>query len=176
MPEEKFEAMLSGGHPNSLGRTVEVVERVLSNKTRLAELFDCYDSEDAVVRLRTSNALKRICRAQPESLVSYLDRLLKRVSQIDQASAQWTLATLFLLLAPWMNPRQRKKARQIMQRNLEHHQDWIVLNTTMDTLAQWADQDSDLRSWLLPQLQKLRHDKRRSVARKAVKISTRLSE
>jgi len=176
MPEEKFESMLSGGHPNSLGRTVEVVDRVLSNKTRLAELFDCYDSRDAVVRLRTSNALKRICRAEPESLVSYLDRLLERVSQIDQASAQWTLATLFLLLAPWMDSRQRKKARQIMQRNLEQNQDWIVLNTTMDTLAQWAEQDSDLKSWLLPRLQKLRHDERGSVARKAVNISTRLSE
>jgi len=176
MSEEKFESMLSGGHPNSLGRTVEVVELVLSNKTRLAELFDCYDSQDAVVRLRTSNALKRVCRTEPESLVSYLDCLLERVSQIDQASAQWTLATLFLLLAPWMDSRQRKKARQIMQRNLEQHQDWIVLNTTMDTLAQWAEQDPDLRSWLLPQLQKLQHDKRGSVVRKAVKISTRLSE
>ena len=61
-----------------------------------------------------------------------------------------------------------------MQRNLEQHQDWIVLNTTMDTLAQWAEQDSDLRSWLLPQLQKLQHDKRGSVVRKAVKISARL--
>ncbi len=176
MPEEKFESMLSGGHPNSLGRTIEVVERVLADKSRLAELFDCYDSQDAVVRLRTSNALKRICRAEPESLVSYLDRLLERVSQIDQASAQWTLATLFLLLAPWMDSQQRKKSRQIMQRNLERSQDWIVLNTTMDTLAQWAEQDLDLKSWLQLQLPKLRHDKRSSVARKAVKISTRLSE
>jgi len=176
MPDEEFDSILSGGHPNSLGRTVEVVERVLSNKTRLAELFDCYDSNDAVVRLRTSSALKRICRVEPELLVNYLGHLLDRVAQIDQASTQWTLATLFLLLAPWMDPRQRKKARQIMQRNLELSQDWIVLNTTMDTLAQWAEQDSWLRSWLLPQLQKLQHDKRGSVARKAVKISTQLTE
>ncbi len=176
MPEERFESMLGGGHPNSLGHTLEVVEQVLANKTRLAELFDCYDSQDAVVRLRTSNALKRICRAEPALLVSYLDRLLERVSQIDQASVQWTLATLFLLLAPWMDSQQINKARQIMQRNLERGQDWIVLNTTMDTLAQWAEQDLDLKSWLLPQLLQLRHDKRASVARKAVKISTRLSE
>lgn len=176
MAEEKFDSMLSGGHPNSLGRTVEVVDNVLTDKARLAELFDCYLSNDAVLRLRTSNALKRICRAEPELLVIYIDPLLDRVAQIDQASVQWTLATLFLLLAPWMDSRQRKKALQIMQRNLERSQDWIVLNTTMDTLAQWAEQDSRLHSWLLPRLQNLQHDKRGSVARKAVKISIQLTE
>jgi len=174
MAAEKFETMLGGGHPNSLGRTIEVVDQLLSDQARLTELFDCYDSQDALVRMRTSNALKRICRAQPELLVSYLDRLLQRVSQIDQASAQWTLATLFSLLEPWMDSRQKTRACKIMQLNLECSDDWIVLNTTMDTLALWAARDSELKSWLLRRLQKLKHDKRGSVARKASKIATRL--
>ena len=37
-----FETMLSGGHPNSLGRTVEVVAAVLDDPARLDELFSCY--------------------------------------------------------------------------------------------------------------------------------------
>ena len=57
---EAFEDMLTGGHPNSLGRTVEVVEMVLANPDRFDELFNCYKSDNAVVRLRTSNAMKRI--------------------------------------------------------------------------------------------------------------------
>ena len=36
-----FENMLSGGHPNSLGRTLEVVDDVLNNKDKLADLFQC---------------------------------------------------------------------------------------------------------------------------------------
>ena len=37
--EERFEEMLAGGHPNSLGRTVEVVDAVLAKPSRLSELY-----------------------------------------------------------------------------------------------------------------------------------------
>lgn len=174
MPAKSFESMLSGGHPNSLGRTLDVVALVLADKSRLKALFDCYRNADPVVRMRTSNALKRICRAEPECLVPWLDHLIAKVSRIEQASAQWTLATLFQLLEAYMRTEQKNRARRIMQTNLEHFHDWIVLNTTMDTLAAWSERDKRLKSWLLPRLQRLRHDKRGSVARKAAKISARL--
>ena len=46
---ESFEEMLTGGHPNSLGRTVGVVEIVLANPARLGEPYACYQSNDKVV-------------------------------------------------------------------------------------------------------------------------------
>ena len=55
---EDFEEMLSGGHPNSLGRTLELVDIILADASELPRLLDCYRSSDAVVRLRTSSALK----------------------------------------------------------------------------------------------------------------------
>lgn len=174
-PDPGFESMLTGGHPNSLGRTLEVVELVLADAGRLAALFDCYASQEPVVRLRTSNALKRIARVQPAWLLPYLDRLLSRVSTIDQASVQWSLATLFQLLESWMSPAQKTKARGIMQRNLTHHDDWIVLNTTLETLALWSVNDPRLKRWLLPELNRLKSDKRGSVSRKAAKIMARLT-
>jgi hypothetical protein len=42
MTSESFEEMLTGGHPNSLGRTIEVVDIVLANSTRLSDLYNCY--------------------------------------------------------------------------------------------------------------------------------------
>jgi hypothetical protein len=42
MTSESFEEMLTGGHPNSLGRTIEVVDMVLANSTRLLDLYNCY--------------------------------------------------------------------------------------------------------------------------------------
>jgi hypothetical protein len=39
MTSESFEEMLTGGHPNSLGRTIEVVDIVLSNPARLSDLY-----------------------------------------------------------------------------------------------------------------------------------------
>ena len=70
MATTNFAAMLTGGHPNSLGRTIEVVDAVLADRSKLEELYSCYFSADEVVRLRTSNAMKRIAREQPDWLLT----------------------------------------------------------------------------------------------------------
>lgn len=169
-----FSEMLSGGHPNSLGRTLEVVEIVLQDRSRLDELFACYRSPDAVVRLRTSNALKRVEVERHDWLVPYVDRLIHEVGELDQPSAQWTLAQLFGRLAGAMSADQRGKAAALMQRNLSTSRDWIVLNASMDTLAEWAPSDPGLRTWLAEPLQRLAIDDRRSVAGRARKHLARL--
>jgi hypothetical protein len=157
-----------------LGRTLEVVEQILGNPPDLDQLYQCYFSDDEVVRLRTSNAIKRICKEHPEWVAPYLDRLLKEITPIDQASTQWTLATLFEWLEGFMSPAQKQQALAQLKHNLATHQDWIVLNTTMDTLGKWAMDDDDLHQWIAPQLTRLRADKRKSVAGKALKISKKL--
>ncbi|MDJ0684601.1 MAG: hypothetical protein QNJ84_07870 [Alphaproteobacteria bacterium] len=166
---EDFETMLTGGHPNSLGRTLKVVEVVLADPDRFGDLFACYGSDDAVVRLRTSNAMKRLAAARPDLLVPYIDRLIDEVGALDQASAQWTLAQLFGELAGDMDPAQRMAALAIMKRNLAEHEDWIVLNMTMETLSAWAQDDPDLRTWLLPHLKRLASDRRKSIKGRAEK-------
>ncbi len=175
MSADRFSEMLTGGHPNSLGRTEEVVSQVLRDKARLSELYDCYFEDDEVVRLRTSSAFKRIAKQQPDWLVSYVDRFTSDVAEIDQASKQWTLAQLFGLLVTQMTPTQRAAAVKVMQRNLERSQDWIVLNLTMQTLAVWATTDTRQAQWLVPQLKKLSSDSRKSVAKRARKLLARLA-
>jgi hypothetical protein len=174
MTDENFERILTGGHPNSLGKTVEVVETVFANPTRLLDLYQCYFSVDAVVRLRTSNAIKRISREHPEWLVPYIDRFIAEISTIDQASAQWTLAELFETLTSFMSETQQNNAKNILKRNLENSTDWIVLNNTMETLSVWAMTDAALMTWLLPHLERLSHDNRKSVAGRARKIRAKL--
>ncbi|MCY3855592.1 MAG: hypothetical protein OXF78_04780 [Rhodospirillales bacterium] len=171
---ERLEDMLAGGHPNSLGRTLEVVETVLADADRFGELFDCYVSEDPVVRLRTSNALKRIEAQRRDLLVPYLGRLINEVGSLDQASAQWTLAQLFGRLAADMDQDQRAGALRIMKRNLSSHDDWIVLNATIETLSDWAMADRGLMRWLKPHLERLSADRRKSVASRAAKKRRKL--
>lgn len=174
MSHEPFESMLTGGHPNSLGRTVEVVDIVLADQARLQELYHCYQSADEVVRLRTSSAIKRLTREKPEWLVPYIDPLLTEIAGLDQASAQWTLAQLFELLRPHMTPTQMVQAVAVMQRNLDENNDWIVLNTTMQVLFDWSSGNDDLRAWLHPRLLRLRDDPRKSVAKRAHKLLAKL--
>jgi hypothetical protein len=165
-----IEQLLTGGHHNSLGNTLQVVDIVLSDKDRLEELYQCYFSEDEVVRLRTSGSLKRVCKAHPEWLVPYIDRLLDEIALIDQASTKWTLAILFDELRKLMNDKQIKKSRAVMKKNLSESNDWIVLNTTMQVLSDWAKDDPALLDWLKPHLKRLSGDKRKSVANRAKKL------
>jgi hypothetical protein len=167
---ENFETMLTGGHPNSLGRTVEVVELVLADRKKLTDLYQCYFSEDEVVRLRVSSAMKRVTTAHPEWTMDYMDGLQSEIAAIDQASTQWTLAILFDLTAPLLSPSQKQRSLDIMKFNLENHNDWIVLNTTINVLFDWSAQDAELRSWLKPQFERLTKDTRKSVSGRAQKF------
>ena len=174
---ESFEAMLSGGHPNSLGRTVEVTELVLADTSgaKLKELFGCYKSKDEVVRLRTSNALKRITKERPELIRPYLPKFLSQITKLDQASAQWTLADIFGMMGDSMTAKQLGKAKAHLLTNLQSHDDWIVLNQTIKTLLMWAKgkksipADPELAAAMLPELRRLSKDSRKSVAKTASK-------
>ena len=173
---KNFEERLKGGHLNSLGNTVEIVDEVLAENELFNELFNCYFSNDEVVRLRTSNAMKRICKAKKSILVPYIDRFLTDIAQIDQASTQWTLSQLFGMLEKEMNGNQIQQAKKIMKNNLENHSDWIVLNQTMDTLTKWAKKDADLRNWIKPHLERLTADERKSVSGRAKKMIDKLEK
>ncbi|WP_299607927.1 hypothetical protein [uncultured Aquimarina sp.] len=165
-----FEERLTGGHPNSLGDTVEVVEEVLAENELFNELFNCYFSNDEIVRLRTSNAMKRVCKVNRSLLIPYIDRFLSEISKIDQASTQWTLSQLFEMLEKEMSDGQIKKAKEIMKNNLANHNDWIVLNQTMNTLTKWSKKDENLKLWIIPHLERLTSDTRKSVSGRAQKM------
>lgn len=171
---EDFESMLTGGHPNSLGQTVEVVDLVLADQARLADLYACYFSKDEVVRLRVSSAMKRITTAHPEWAMPFMDGLQSEIAAIDQASTQWTLALLFDLTKKLLSPSQQRRAIEIMKKNIEIHHDWIVLNTSMQVLFEWSAEDPKLSKWLAPQLKRLQADSRKSVAKRAAKLLTKI--
>ena len=165
--------MLKGGHPNSLGRTAEAVDIVLADRARLSELFAAIADPDEVVRLRVADALEKVCREQPGWFVTHVDRLFSNLGQIDQPSVQWHVAQMLQHLRSDLSDGQAQQATELLQRNLSTSTDWIVLNVTMDVLTKWATRDAPLTNWLVPELNRLRHDKRTSVAKRA---SKRLAE
>lgn len=169
MAINRYEDLLTGGHPNSLGNTIEVVNDVLTDEKNLKDLYDCYESKDEVVRLRVSNGMKRICKEHPDWVAKYLDDLIEKTSKINQASTKWTLSTLFMWLDNRMTEEQRENAIAIMKKNL-HFDDWIVQNTTSESLAHFAKHNSGLRQWLLPELKILTKSRHKSVARRAQKL------
>jgi hypothetical protein len=172
---QEFEQMLTGGHPNSLGLTEDVVDRVLADRSRLDDLYQCYFSTDDVVRLRVASAMKRVAIARPDWVIEIADDLQAELAANDQASIQWTLALIFDELADRMSPAQHAKAVEIMLGNLSQHDDWIVLNNSMKVLTKWAKDDPALAYKLKPYAKRLTNDKRNSVAQNAAKLLDQLS-
>ncbi len=165
---------MTGGRPNSLGRTDEVIDAVLCDRIRLEELFDCLGSDDELVRMRAGDALEKVCRVQPGWFDPYRRTLFEDVAKIDQASVQWHLAQILGHLD--LSPDEYTLAKRILKGNLERSQDWIVLNVTMQQLFEWSKSDPRLRRWLEPQLERLSHDERRSISRRAGNLAALLAE
>ncbi len=165
----KFESELKGGHPNSLGNTVKVVEDVLMDRTRLKDLVECWKSEDELVRLRVQNGVKRVAKEKPEWVADFLPDLLGWITEIDQASTKWCLSTLYMWLEKYMSKDDQTRAVEVMKSNL-HYDDWIVQNTTSESLGYYAKNDENLKQWLMPELKKLLGSRHKSVARRAQKL------
>ena len=170
-----FEARLSGGHPNSLGNTVSVAQDVIADRSLLPALIASYASDDEVVRLRVSSALKRVAWAEPGWVHEELDTVIGWVVAIQQPSAQWTIAEILLTLGPMLSTAQRSRATELMKAHLGASADWIVLIKTMETLVEWAKTDAGLRAWLPERLEELGRDSRKSVAQKALRLHQTLS-
>lgn len=168
-----FANMLTGGHPNSLGRTEEVVGIVLADRGRLDELFATMTDPDEVVRMRVGDALEKVCRERPGWFVPNIERILGDLADIDQPSVQWHVAQMLQHLRDDLSDDQEQQATGLLQRNLAGSTDWIVLNVTMDVLTAWSRCDPARARWLTPELERLRQDTRKSVAKRA---SMRLAE
>ena len=72
---ERFEATFTGGHPNSLGRMIEMVDTVLADPGRFDGFFACYSNADEGIRLRVTNATARVEKQRHDLLVPHLNRL-----------------------------------------------------------------------------------------------------
>ncbi len=168
MPEP-FTEMLTGGHHNSLGRAEEVVGIVSADRARLDELFACLEEPDELVRMRAGDALEKVCREHPAWFVPHVEALLGEVGEIEQPSVQWHVAQMLDHLRGDLSDEQARRATELCKRNLTESNDWIVLNVTMDVLADQAQSDPQLADWLTPQLARLRRDPRKSVAKRAEK-------
>jgi hypothetical protein len=183
-----IEERLTGGHPNSLGETIAVAEDVLSDPSKklFNELRKTYRSDNEVVRLRVSSALKRVCglhrdslspntQPKPEWIIDTFDWLIDDIGwNLDQPSAKWSIAQIILELKNNLTREQKDASIALLKHNLETESDWIVQNMTASTLADFATEDNSLKSWLVRRLEQMKSDKRRSVSGKATKLLQKL--
>lgn len=137
MNEPFAELLAIGGKSNSLGKAGQVVEIVLKDKSRLAELYNCLFEADEWLRMRAADSLEKVCRVHPEWLKPYTDRIIEEMGTSNQASLQWHVAQMLgeLHLSP---QQQRAAVHWLKDRLQEKNIDWIVAANAMSTLVQFS--------------------------------------
>ena len=171
---QTFASILAeGGHTNSLGRTEELVQIVLADKSRLEELYLCMFDDDAWVRMRAADGIEKVCRVRPEWIKYYTGRFIKELSNRTQPSIQWHLAQIYrqvelsdsegALIIKWLK-------RLISTVEV----DWIVSANVMETLVQFAEAGQIKRADTLELLKIQKQHKSKSVVRRADKMIERL--
>ena len=132
--------MLKGGHPDSLGRTEDVVAMVLADRARLEELFATMANPDEVVRLRVGTPWRRSAASNPAGScrTSSAFSATSGGSSSRPFSGTWPRCSSTYAIA---SPRTRPGGYRLLQQNLASSTDWIVLNVTMDVLTDWANHD-----------------------------------
>jgi hypothetical protein len=164
----KVEALLTGGDPRSLRNATIVIDAASRQPGRLAELVQCVFSPDAVVRMRASDAVEKVCRAHPGLLRPFVPRLLGQMSRIEQASVQWHLAQI--LTEVELDEAERAGAISILEHNLGTSGDWIVTNLTLQALATFARTSPAVRTRLIERLHHYQDSPYKSVASRARKL------
>lgn len=138
MAETFADILAIGGKTNSLGRTDEVIEVVLSNDNRLSDLYNCVFNNDAWVRMRAVDAIEKVCRQHPEWLTPYVDRFQNELASNNQPSIQWHLAQMYSQLN--LNEQQKLIAIHWLKDQLSTVEvDWIVSANAMKTLVQFTN-------------------------------------
>jgi hypothetical protein len=169
--------LLSGGNPRTLRNVDQVVETVLADPDRLQELTRCIlASDDQVedqvnslgrlkVRMRAGDALEKVCRAQPPLIQPHVPLLL---GEMAQPCVQWHVAQMLGRFR--LTTAQRRQAARLMDQNLDESSDWIVLDTSLDTLAILARTDPAIVEDLCPRLRRQAHSHFKSLANRARKL------
>ncbi|HML34640.1 hypothetical protein [Sporomusa sphaeroides] len=86
---------LKGGDLRSIGKAEGVVTDILNDKNLFIEVFNGMLSDDALIRMRSADAIEKVSRLYPEYLQPFKQRLIDEISQVRQQEVRWHIAQMF---------------------------------------------------------------------------------
>lgn len=169
-----MEVLAVGGKSNSLGRTGEVVDAVLDDRTRLEEVYLCIFHDDPWIRMRAIDAVEKVCRQHPDWLLPFIDRMQDELASSEQPSIRWHLAQIFAHVD--LTSKQKSNAITWLQRQLDDPDvDWIVAVNSMKALAHFVKDGSVPLASVTKVMERQRGHKSKSVVRNAQKLLAELA-
>lgn len=143
---------LGGGDRRSIGASNEVVAEVLARPALLRLVFEGLEKDDAVLRMRSADALEKITRGRPGLLRRYKKKILGEIAENDQPEVRWHVALMIPRLE--LTARERGVAVDILFDYLQERSS-IVKTCAMQALGELAMKHASLRAQVLPLLEEL---------------------
>lgn len=144
--------MLEGGDRRSIGRSNEVVARVLEAPALIDVLFDGMAGDDPLLRMRCADAAEKISAARPDLLRAHKTALLGPLARIEQKEVRWHVAPMLARLTL-----SQAESKCVVDTLLAYTNDRssIVKTMAMQALADLALRDDKLRPAVLRHIREL---------------------
>ncbi|HLY07203.1 MAG TPA: hypothetical protein VKR31_15765 [Rhizomicrobium sp.] len=162
---------LAGGDRRSIGASNHVVRRVLADRSTLKTIIGGITSQDAIVRMRCADVAEKVSVVHPDWLQPRKKALLRLAACVEQRELRWHLAQMLPRLV--LSAPERRLAAQLLHGYL-HDRSTIVRVCSMEGLACFAENDSRLRTRLLPLFETLRRTGSPAIRARARKLIARL--
>jgi hypothetical protein len=134
--------MLEGGDRRSIGRSNEVVARILKEPALFDAAFSGMLLDDPLIRTRCADVAEKVTAIHPEYLFPYKEMLLETLAMIEQSEIRWHVSPMLVRL-------QLSEAEQIAVADLLigylNDRSSIVKTFAMQALADLAMRNESLR-------------------------------
>jgi hypothetical protein len=169
MNEKELFKILLEGKSNTLGRVLEIYDKILSSQLTVMDVYNLYKMENRIVSMRVSNILKRLWRTDSNYILPIVDQIIKDSKEYKNPTFRWTIAQLFKELFPVLNLDQRIQLLFEIQRNFQLSDDWIMLSQSIDALIFAKNKKFEI-IYMTTILDNLARDERKIIKEKLKKL------
>jgi hypothetical protein len=168
-------SQLSGGDLRSIGKTNQVVKRVLADKILFDDLFAGLLQDNPVIRMRVADAVEKITKINPEWLGPYKLIILKKLVLIENKEIRWHMAQIIPRLK--LTKAERVRVSKILfEWLLNKKESKIVRVMALQSLADISANDNQLRKTLIEELREIGKSEAPSLKSRSKKILKQLGE
>jgi len=142
---------LAGGDRRSIGKSNLVVQKVIADRRRLAEIIGGLTHDDPMIRMRCADVAEKVTKTHPEWLQPFKRAILAVASLNGEQEVCWHVAQMLPRLR--LTPHERRTAVRLLFGYL-NDKSRIVKTCAWQALSDFAENDPELSARLLPRLRK----------------------
>jgi HEAT repeat protein len=168
---KSLRSLLSGGDRRSIAQSNRALGLVRSNRELVAQLAALAQDTDWLVSMRAMDLLEKLAHEHPDWVEPFKDLFIGPLADSEKWEVRLQVVRALPLFA-W-SPEEKRRAIEILLRDAEHPQTFVRA-WAVDSLALFAEKNSELMPKLRRHLRELEESGSKALVTRARKIRSRL--